>query len=105
MGLAKGVQGARHSAQQITWKKEDGTAYDLTGATITARIRDKVSGEVRDADGTLALVTAASGIFSWSYGALDVGRAGKFEVQFVASYSDSNADKTFLADWDVEAAL
>jgi hypothetical protein len=105
MALAKGVAGARHSAQQITWKKDDGAAYDLTGATITARIRDKVNGETRNADGTFALVTAASGIFSWSYGALDVARPGKFEVQFIASYGDGKSDKTYLADWDVEQGL
>lgn len=105
MALSKGVKGARHSSQRITWKKEDGTAYDLTGATITARLRNKATGQARAADGTFAIVTAASGIFDWTYGANDVSETGKFDVQFLASYSDSKSDKTFLEEWIVEDAI
>jgi len=105
MALAHGVVGARHSAQQITWKKDDGTAYNLTGATITARIRDQRTGNTRAADGTFALVTAASGIFSWTYGTNDVAAPGRFDAQFKASYSDSKDDLTFVAEWIVDEAI
>jgi len=105
MALAHGVVGARHSAQQITWLKNDGSVYDLTGATITARIRDMRTGISRAADGAFALVTAASGIFSWTYGANDVASAGTFKVQFIATYSGSQNDKTYTANWSVEEAL
>lgn len=105
MSLSNAVQGARHSGQQVTWSKSDGSAYDLTGATITARLRNKETGAVIDSDGAFTLVTPASGIFNWAYGANDVANAGKFEVQFKAAYSDSKYDKTFSADWEVEGAL
>jgi hypothetical protein len=105
MALSKAVKGARHSPQQITWKKSDGTAYDLTGATITARLINKKTRQARAADGTLTIVTAASGIFNWAYGANDVSEAGKFDVQFIASYSDSKNDKTFVEPWEVEDAI
>ncbi len=105
MTLSKAVKSARHSPQQITWKKSDGTAYDLTGATITARLKNKVTGQIRAADGTFAIVTAASGIFTWAYGTNDVSEAGKFDVQFIASYSDSKNDKTFIEEWIVEDSI
>jgi len=105
MALSKAVKGARHSPQQITWKKSDGTAYDLTGATITARLRNKSTGQTRAADGTFTIITAASGIFNWAYGANDVSEAGNFNVQFIASYSDSKSDKTFTEEWIVEDAI
>ncbi len=105
MSLSKAIKGAKHSPQQITWKKSDGTAYDLTGATITARIKNKSTGQARAADGTFTIVTAASGIFNWAYGTNDVSEAGKFDVQIIASYSDSKNDKTFTEEWIVEDAI
>lgn len=105
MALSNAVQGARHSGQSITWKKSDGTAYDLTGATITARIRNQRTGEARDADGSFSLTTPASGIFAWAYGATDVQYPGRFDVQFKAAYSDSKHDLTFSAEWEVEGAI
>src|SRR3989304_2523009 len=105
MSLSKAVKGARHSPQRITWKKSDGMAYDLTGATITARIKNKVTGQIRAADGGFAIVKATSGIFDWTYGSNDVKEAGEFEVQFIASYSDDKNDKTFIEEWIVEDTL
>lgn len=105
MALSNAVQGARHSGQQVTWTKSDGSAQDLAGATITARIRNRITGAAAAADGVFTLVTPASGIFNWAYGTVDVGTAGKFEVQFKAAYADSKHDLTFSADWEVEEAL
>jgi hypothetical protein len=105
MALSNAVKGARHSPQRITWKKSDGTAYDLTGATITARVLNKKTRQARAADGTFTIITATSGIFDWAYGATDVSEAGKFDVQFIASYSDNKDDKTFIEPWEVEDAI
>ena len=104
MALAKAVQGAQHTAQQITWTDDSGTAVDLTSSTITGKIRD-ASGTVRDIDGSLDLVTAASGIFTWTYGDLDVGTDGTFEVQFVATFAGPLDDKTTIHSWLVYEAL
>lgn len=103
MALAPAVQGARYTAQQITWTDTNGTAKNLTGATITARLRDEYGNE-RAADGTFALVTAASGIFSWTYGAGDVGIPGWYTVQFKADYG-TNYDLSLPQQWRVYEAL
>lgn len=105
MALANAVKDARHTAQIITWTDGDGDAQNLTGATLTGRIMSGQTGEARAIDGTLAIVTAASGIFSWTYGAVDVGTAGQFYVQFIATYSGPSNDKTLAATWTVEPAL
>lgn len=101
MALANAVEGARHTAQQITWQDENGTAVNLTGATITGYKKANSDGTITALDGTLTLVTAASGVFSWAYGAVDVGTVGKYKVQFIATYSDTTKDKTLHHDWEV----
>jgi hypothetical protein len=106
MALSDGIVGARHTAQQITWKDETGTAVDLTGATITGFKRVNEDRTTVAIDGSLDLVDlGANGVFTWAYGAVDVGTAGNFEVQFVATYGDSTKDKTFVTDWKVHEAL
>ena len=107
MALSSGVVGARHLAQQITWTDEDGTVLDLTSATITGVKRNTGDNTSLALDGTLALVTATSGIFSWTYGAVDVGAAGKFEVQFTATYTGGATDleRTLVHNWEVIEAL
>jgi hypothetical protein len=101
MSLAKAVEGARHTAQQITWTDEDGTAVNLTGSTITGYKKANSDGTISALDGALALVTPASGIFSWTYGATDVGTVGTYKVQFIATYGDSTKDKSLAYDWEV----
>lgn len=103
MALAAAVQNARHTAQQITWSDDQGNAVDLTGATLTGYI--KQGGVVRAIDGALALVTAASGVFSWTYGTNDVATDGDAEVQFVATYGGGTKDKTLISPWRVYNAL
>jgi len=56
-------------------------------------------------DGTLALVTAASGIFSWTYGANDVGTAGEADVQIVATFADTTKDISYIGAWYVHDIL
>jgi len=102
MGLAAAVQGARRPSQTITWSDENGTALDLTGATITARIRNTTANTSVASDGTFTVVTAASGIFRWDYSAADVETAGDFEVQFTATFeSDPTPARTIVAPWSV----
>lgn len=102
MGLAAAVQGARRPSQTITWTDEDGTALDLSGATITARIRNITSNLTATSDGAFTIVTAASGIFRWDYSAADVATAGSFEVQFTATYGSAPTPaRTIVAPWSV----
>lgn len=105
MALASAVRGARYIAQQITWTDEDGTVVDLTGATLIGYKRSIRSRTVTPLDGTLTLVTPAAGVFSWAYGANDVGVTGFFEVQFIATFPGGLKDKTMLEQWMVTGAL
>lgn len=104
MALADAVQGARYVAQQITWSDGDGNAVDLTGATLTGWISDE-NGRSVEVDGDLTVTTPASGIFTWAYGATDVGQAGEFLVQFRAVYGGGLADKTLIQSWTVAPAI
>ncbi len=101
MGLSRAIQGARNTGLSITWTTDDGTAQNLTGATMSGTIEND-EGTVRAVVGTLALVTASSGIFSWAYDAVDVATPGRYLVQFKATYS--TYDLTYPEVWVVEPA-
>ena len=103
MALAPAVKGATHTPQRITWSHDDGTAEDLTGATLTGTITDS-AGTTRAIAGALTLTTAASGIFTWTYSAADVATAGTYMVQFVAAFGDGTKDKTYKSGWTVNPA-
>jgi len=102
MALASAIQNAKRPSQVITWTRADGTAEDLSGATLTGYVRSYQTGATRAIDGTLTVTTAASGIFTWAYGDNDVGEAGNFEVQFWASFGSAPTPaKTKIAEWRV----
>ncbi len=105
MALAKAVKGARHSGQRITWLRDDNTPVDLTGATLAGRIKPKPTGSARNVDGTLSVVDPTTGIFQWAYGALDVGTAGTFEVQFSATFADTFKDISYSGQFIVKDAI
>ena len=65
MALADAVAGALRPAQSITWTRDDGTAENLTGATLTGTLQP-LGGTQRAIVGVLTVTTAASGIFSWA---------------------------------------
>lgn len=105
MALPPATQGARNTPALITWVDTDGTPKDLSGATITGRIENRVDGVDRAADGSFALVDAANGVFSWTYGVLDVGTPGNFFVQFKATFGGSAYDISHREEWDVYVAI
>src|SRR3989304_2867247 len=105
MGLSNAVQGARYIPQQITWTDEDGTAVNLTGATLTGKLKNMATGGITSNDGTLAIGTAPAGIFSWTYGSLDGGTVGNFSVQFIATYAGPLTEKTLTEPWRVYDAF
>lgn len=77
MALASAVAGARHTVQTITWTQDGTTPQNLTGATVTGLLRNIATGVVRAIDGTLTVTGATTGVFTWNYGALDVGTVGR----------------------------
>lgn len=105
MALSNAVRGARHTVQRITWADAEGDPQDLTGATLTGRIGNRSLNETRLIDGTLTITDAPNGVFTWAYGAVDVGTAGDYLVQFVAAYGDGKNDKTLIEPWRVEREI
>ena len=98
MALAPAIAGALRPSQVITWTRDDGTAEDLTGATITGTLKPS-GGVVRAIAGTLTVTTAASGIFTWAYAAADVV-AGMYEVQFNAAFAATPTPaRTYITSW------
>lgn len=105
MALASAVQGAKRPSQTIVWQDQDRVALNLTGATITARIKNS-EGVTVASDGTFTIVTAASGIFRWDYGTNDVANAGSYTVQFNAAFgTDPTPAKSITAEWLVYPAI
>lgn len=98
------VVGDRKRSYVITWTDDANppVAVDLTGATLTGEYKNMVTGTETAITGTLALVTAASGIFSWARSAADVATAGVYRVRFVATYSGPLDTKSFAVDWLVK---
>ena len=92
--LSDAVQGARHTPQTITW-----LGQNLTGASLTATKRNVDTGAVTTVDGVFAITDAANGVFTWTYGAGDVGTAGHYGVQIRATYA--LFDATIELSWVV----
>ena len=105
MAIAKAVQGARHTGQTITWKRDDGSAQVLTGGTISARIinADDLKAVAFSSDGTFNITDGPNGVFTWGYGALDVAQAGNYRVQFKVTFT--NYDLSYATDWKIEKAI
>lgn len=81
------VQGSVRPSLQITWADSDGVALDLTNATMSGTIRANATGTVRAIVGDLTITDAEAGAFRWDMDAADVADAGRFTVQFEATYS------------------
>ena len=101
--LLLATESSRHTAQTITFARPDEATQNLTSATLSGTIKNVRTGVERAITGTFALVTAASGIFAWTYSAGDLV-AGDYQVQFVATYADTTADRSVWYDWTVQPA-
>jgi hypothetical protein len=105
MALADAVKGGRWPAQQITWEPEGGGVANLSGATLTGKIRDS-AGTTRAVAGTITVTNGPAGVFTWQYAAEDVAAAGLFDVQFTATWPDGlTPGKTFIASWTIAESL
>ncbi len=106
MALAQAIQEALRPSQIITWTRGDGTPENLSDATLTGKIRDNPTGIVREIAGTLTVTDGPSGIFTWEYHADDVADAGRFMVQFTASFADDPTPaRTIATEWFVYEAF
>ena len=81
------MQGQAGVVMTFTLTDLGGTAVDLTGLTITGTITNNQTKATAALQGAIALVTPASGIFSWTTHADDVGTAGSFKIIFTVGTS------------------
>ena len=104
--ISDALEGARHTAQTITWLDDDNEVKNLAGATITARIEPRNGDAAFASDGAFVLVgDGSTGQFSWTYGEADVATAGGFHVQFKAAFAGGAYDLSRKAEWKVLEAV
>lgn len=108
MALPNAVEDELGRIVTITWLKEGTTTPEiLTGATITGII-ETLPGPTytrRAIAGMLTVTVGASGIFTWTLAAADTITAGKYTVQFVATFSASNILRSIPVPWTVIRSL
>ena len=104
--LADAVKGGLRPPQLIVGEREDGQAEDLTGASMTGRLRSRESGAVRAISGALTVTDGPAGQFLWTYDAADVAEDGEFDAQFNAAFgAGPTPARTYLTRWRVRASL
>lgn len=86
MAIIEMMQYSTKTTYSLTWERRDGSAVDITGATLTGFIRR--GSVVSKITGTLAVVTGTAGALSWAPSVADVTQAGHFFCLLRAKYSD-----------------
>ena len=106
MALANAIKNAKRPSQLITWVDQDGTALDLTGAVITARIDKEGNAPSVSSDGAFVITDAVNGVFRWDYGTVDVSESGNHIIQFNAAFgSNPTPAKSFTEPWQVNEEI
>lgn len=100
------IAGALRPGLLLTWADQDGDPVDLSGATLSGKIIDMQTGQIRPIAGALAVVNGPAGQFTWNFAAGDVAKAGRHMVQLMADYpSGLTPAKTVITDWEVKGTL
>lgn len=74
-----------------TLERPDGTAVDLTGATIRFHMRVKGSGTAK-VDAAATIVSAAAGSVKYDWQSGDTDTAGFFQAEWEVTYSDGTIE-------------
>ena len=79
------------------------TAIDLTGATVTLILVQKSTGDITNASNqSCTLVTAASGIISWTAIATDFPTRGRYVADIKVTYNGGGVERLYdQAVWQV----
>lgn len=93
-------------AYQITCKR-DGTAIDLTGATVELIIENKSTGSITNTGHqTCTIVTASSGIISYAAEAGDFSEAGTYVGDVKITYNGGGVEILYSqVKWKVRAKI
>jgi hypothetical protein len=105
--LATVAQRSERPILQVVWTHADNTTGEnLTGATLSGYIKDLSTDATRPIAGTFAIVTAASGIFSWQPDPADVANAGAHQVQFEATFAgEPTPARTVVYAWEIAESI
>lgn len=67
-----------------------GVALDLTGATVTMRLRDQKGTTLKTLTGSAAVIApATSGVVEFSWGSSDTDTPGEYFAEWVLTYAGS----------------
>lgn len=90
MAILKSVVNNTAPAYQITCDRDDGTVIVLTGCTVTMKLyKGRTQTNTASGHDACTLVTAASGIISWTPKAGDLPSAGKYLGDVKVTYADA----------------
>ena len=79
-----------------TLQDASGVAVNLTGASVRFHLRT-LDGLSTVVDAAATIVTAASGIVRYTWGAPDTATAGSYQAEFEVTYADASVE-TFPND-------
>ena len=88
-------QGDLKPALQVTLKDGDGVAVNVTGATVKFSMRNQATRALKINEGTVTLVTAASGIVRYDWVAGDTDTPGLYDAEFEVTYAGPAGPETF----------
>lgn len=78
-------------ALKVELKASDGTAINLTGATVHFHMRD-IETQVVKVDSAATVTQATQGHVQYNWQTGDTNNAGVFEYEFQVTYSDSTIE-------------
>lgn len=78
-----------HRPISVTWLDDSNTALNLSGATLTVRFAGVAGSQSFTGAGSFSVTNATAGQFTYTLASTDVATPGSWQLQFVATYSDT----------------
>jgi hypothetical protein len=89
----------------VTWIDDSNTALNLTTATLSVRFSGVGSSASFTGAGAFNITNAAGGLFTYTFASSDVSVAGTWQLQFIATYSDTTKQFSDPVPFEVLADL
>lgn len=80
--------GQTHKPLSVTWLDDSNVALNLTTAALSVRFGGIGSSTSFLGTGTFNVTSNVLGTFTYTFSALDVAKAGNWQLQFIATYGD-----------------
>jgi hypothetical protein len=89
------VQNDKGIELAFTLQNNDGTALDLTGATLTFRAQHKTSPSAADISGSMTVISAAAGTCKYTTTGTDFTNPGKYDAEIEVNFNSGQKIQTF----------